>query len=72
MLLQWPSIGGSNLGGDKYTKSCCGDREEEPNEEDDPPKRIQAEKIIKFLAPPGTVSMFKMLPQTYNQCSKVT
>ena len=66
-----PEIGGSSLGGDKYTASCCRDREEEPNEEEDPWKRIQAETINKSLASPGTVSIFRMLPQTDNQCSNV-
>ena len=65
------AIGGISLGGDKYTASCCHDCKEEPNEEEDPRKRIQAETITKSSTPPGTVSMFKMLPQTDNQCSKV-
>ena len=66
-----PVIGGRSLGGEKYTVSCCRDREEEPNEEEYPRKRTQAETITKSSAPPGTGSMFKMLLQTDNQCSKV-
>ena len=55
----------------KDTAYCCRDREEEPNEEEEPQNRIRAETITKSSAPPGTVSMFKMLPQPDNQCSKV-
>ena len=66
-----PEIGGSSLGDKKDTASRCRDHEEEPDEEEDPRKHIQAETITKALAPPGTVSMFKMFPQTDNQCSKV-
>ena len=57
------AIVGRSLGGKKDTASCCHDLEEEPNEEEYPRKRIREETITKSLAPPGTVSMFKMLPQ---------
>ena len=65
------AIGGSSLVVKKYTAYLCHDREEEPNEEEEPWKRIRAERITKYSAPPGTVSMFKMLPQIDNQCLKV-
>ena len=67
-----PEIGGSSLGGKKDTESCCRDCSEKPNEEEEPWKRIQAETITKSLDPPVTVIMFKILPQTDNQCSKVS
>ena len=66
-----PAIGGSSLGGNTYTVSRFRDLKEEPNEEEEPWKRIRAEIITKYSAPPGTFSMFKMLPQTDNQCSKI-
>ena len=59
------------MGGEKDTASRFRDRKEEPNKEKDPRKRIRAEIITKSSAPPGTVSIFKMLPQTDNQFSKV-
>ena len=66
-----PAICGSSLGGNKDTESCCRDSKEELNEEEEPWKRIRAETITKSPAPPGIVSMFKLLPQTDNQLSKV-
>ena len=60
-----------SLGGKKYTESCFHDRKEEPNKEEEPRKHIQSETTTKSSAPPGAVIMFKMLPQTDNQCSKV-
>ena len=63
-----PAIGGSSLGGNTYTAYRCRDLKEEPNEEEEPWKRIRAERITKYSSPPGTVSMFKMLPQIDNQC----
>ena len=66
-----PAIGGSSLGYKKDTAYCWCDREEEPNEEENPRKHIQSETITKYSAPPGTVSMSKMLTQTDNKCSKV-
>ena len=66
-----PAIGGSSLGGKKDTASCFRCHEEEPNEEEDLRMRIWEETITKSSAPLWTVIMFKMLPQTDNQCSKV-
>ena len=65
------TIGGSILSGEKYTSYLCSVCEDKPNEQEEPRKRIWAEKINKSLSPPGTVSMFKMLPQKDNQWSKV-
>ena len=70
-MLAPPEIGGSSLGGKKDTSYCCHDCEEEPYEEEEPRKRIREETITKYLPPPVTISMFKMLPQTDNQCSKI-
>ena len=66
-----PEICGSSFVGKKHTAYRCLGCKEEPNEEEEPRKRIREETITKSSAPSGTVSMFKMLPQTDNQCSKV-
>ena len=70
-MVSTPAIGGSSLGGKKDTASRFRDSEEETNEGEYPWKSILAETITKSLDPPGTVSMFKMLPQTDKKCSKV-
>ena len=70
-IVATPAIGGISLGGKKDTAYCFRDCEEELNEEEDPRKRIREEKITISLNPPGTISIFKILPQTDNQCSKV-
>ena len=62
-----PEIGGGSLGENKDTAYCCRDHEEEPNEEEEPLKHIRSETITKYSAPPVTVSMFKIFPQTDNQ-----
>ena len=66
-----PEIGGNSLGVEKYSASRCHYCEEEPNEEEDPRNCIREETINRYSASPGTVSMFKMLPQTVNKFSKV-
>ena len=70
-IVATPEIGGSSLCGKQDTASIFRDQEEEPNEEEEPWKRIRSEIITKYSTPPGTVSIFKMLPQTDKQCSKV-
>ena len=66
-----PEIGGSNLCDEKDTAYLFRDCEEEPNEEEGPRKLVQSEIITKSSDPPGIVSIFKTLPQTDKQCSKV-